>query len=293
MKKFWKGGVLLSVVSSLFSSVSVVFAVGAAKTLNPIGVAGFAALIAGLILFAAASVSNKKKISWDMIRNNKRDLAEQSIIRGFIAHGLLLVGYSMTQAVKAVFFTKIEPFFVLLWGQLLGKEKLNAKHIFIIIIHLTGVFLLSTGGAITAFTTAQLGDGIIIFAVFLFAYTYYSGARLAKKIGARATVALSNIMGGSMNTVLALLFFPLSTMASPEGWAYLLAYLMFFHVIALTLWYAALKTAKGWVVSAVRALGPLTGMVVAFALFGETLTQIQAIGGAVILLTSIAIAKER
>jgi drug/metabolite transporter (DMT)-like permease len=293
MNKLWKDGVLLSVVSSLFSSISVVFAVAAAKMLNPIGVAGFGALIAGLILFIAASVSNKKKISWDMIRKNKRDLAEQSIIRGFIGHGLLLVGYSMTQAVKAVFFTKIEPFFVLLWGQLLGKEKLNAKHIFIIAIHLTGVFLLSTGGALATFTSAQLGDGIIIFAVFLFAYTYYSGARLAKKIGARATVALSNIMGGSMNTVIALLFFPLSTMANPEGWLYLLGYLLFFHVIALTLWYAALKTAKGWVVSAVRALGPLTGMVVAFALFGEVLTQTQAIGGAVILITSILIARER
>jgi drug/metabolite transporter (DMT)-like permease len=293
MKKFWKDGVVLSVVSSLFSSISVVFAVGAAKMLNPIGVAGFAALIAGLILFAAASVSNKKKISWDIIRKNKRDLAEQSIIRGFIAHGLLLVGYSMTQAIKAVFFTKIEPFFVLVWGKLMGKEKLNAKHIFIIAIHLTGVFLLSTGGAITAFTTAQLGDGIIIFAVFLFAYTYYSGARLAKKIGARATVALSNIIGGSMNTVLALLFFPFSTMTSPEGWIYLLIYLLFFHVIALTLWYAALKTAKGWVVSAVRALGPVVGAFAALAMFGETLMEAQLIGAVVILITSVLIAKER
>jgi drug/metabolite transporter (DMT)-like permease len=293
MKKFWKNGALLSVVSSLFSSISVVFAVGATRFLNPIAVAGFASLIAGLILFAAASVSNKRKISWDMIWKNKRDLAEQSIIRGFIAHGLLLVGYSMTQAVKAVFFTKIEPFFVLLWGQLMGKEKLNAKHVFIIAIHLTGVFLLSTGGAATAFTTAQLGDGIIIFAVFLFAYTYYSGARLAKKIGARATVALSNIMGGTMNTVLALLFFPFSTMTNPEGWMYLLGYLMFFHVIALTLWYMALKTAKGWVVSAVRALGPAVGALAAFMLFGEVLTEAQLIGAAVVLVTSVLIAKER
>jgi len=293
VKKFWKDGIFLSVASSLFSSISVVFAVGAAKMLNPIGVAGFGALIAGLILFAAASVSNKRKISWDMIRKNKRDLAEQSIIRGFIAHALLIVGYSMTQAVKAVFFTKIEPFFVLLWGHLMGKEKLKAKHIFIIIIHLTGVFLLSTGGAITAFSTAQLGDGIIIFAVFLFAYTYYSGARLAKKIGARASVAITNITGGTMNTVLALLFFPLSTMANPEGWIYLLAYLLSFHVIALTLWYAALKTAKGWVVSAVRALGPVVGAVTAFMMFGEALTEAQFIGAAVILVTSVLIAKER
>jgi probable blue pigment (indigoidine) exporter len=99
-------------------------------------------------------------------------------------------------------------------------------------------------------------------------------------------------IGGLILLPFAFLFSPTLAWTSAIGWNYLIGYVIMFNVIGLTLWFAALKTVKGWIVSALRALGPIAGMPVAFLLFGETLTPIQIVGAAVVLATSFLIARE-
>ena len=60
----------------------------------------------------------------------------------------------------------------------------------------------------------------------------------------------------------------------------------------MTMWLASLKSVKGWIVSALRAIGPIAGVPVAWLLFGEILTPIQILGGIIVLITSVVIAKE-
>lgn len=57
-------------------------------------------------------------------------------------------------------------------------------------------------------------------------------------------------------------------------WLYMLASIILFNVISLTLWYASLKTVKAWIVSALRSLRPLFGASFAWLLFGETLSLV-------------------
>lgn len=287
-----KHGIALSIFSSIFSSIATVFATGAVKLLNPLSVAGLGSIIGGIILFFWAKSSGRLP-SLKALKRNWKDVIVQIIFRTTVGHAMLLIGFSLTFAIKAVFFSKIEPFFVLLWGFLLGRERIYPRQVFILVVHLAGAFLLSTGGNIAVFTTAQLGDALIIGAMFLLAYTYYSGARLAKNIGVRSTTAITSLAGGSVNASLGFLLFPLGTLSSALGWIYFVGYMLTFHIIGITMWYAALKTVRGWIVSAVRAIGPIVGALLALALFGDMLTQVQIIGAAVILLTSALIVKEK
>ena len=67
---------------------------------------------------------------------------------------------------------------------------------------------------------------------------------------------------------------------------------MLYSLASQALWYASLKTVQGWMVSALRALGPLLAAPVAFFLFGETLEPMQLVGAAIVLLTSLLMARE-
>ena len=199
-------------------------------------------------------------------------------------------GLANTSAIKAIFFTKIEPFFVLILAWFILKEKIKAKHLLLLTIHLFGAILLSTGGL---FLTPHLGDLLIIFAMFCFAATYVSGKRIAHTVG--STLGSAIPMG-----IASLILFPFAIFSSysnlfsypSKGWEFLLIYVILFNVIALTLWFSSLKLVKGWIVSALRYVGPILGAPVAYFLFGQTLSTNQIVGASIIIVTSLLIAKE-
>jgi drug/metabolite transporter (DMT)-like permease len=62
-----------------------------------------------------------------------------------------------------------------------------------------------------------------------------------------------------------------------------------FYVFAAPLWFFALRSVPHWIVSALRACGPLAGAPAAYILLGEKLDWVQMIGGIVIIVTSALI----
>ena len=76
------------------------------------------------------------------------------------------------------------------------------------------------------------------------------------------------------------------------GWGYLLLNIVLFNVLGLTLWFASLKSVKGWMVSALRSVGPIVGAPLAFIIFGVPLTIVQIIGAGIVTATSALIARE-
>ena len=65
-----------------------------------------------------------------------------------------------------------------------------------------------------------------------------------------------------------------------------------FQVIGLTLWFVALKFMQGWIVSALRAVGPVIAAPFAFLFFGQSLSCFQVGGAVLVLATSALIARE-
>lgn len=282
---------LPAVLSPFFSSIATIFKAGAAKSLTPLIVVAVGGTIGSVILFLLAKFF-REKLTFAKIKANWKDLLLVLIFRNLLGELAFTFGLSQTEAVKAIFFTKIEPYFVLIISWLILKEKIKGKHFLLLTVHLLGAVLLSTGGNIHIVGKAQLGDLLVILAMGLFASSYFFGKRLAQNLGAASSNAIS--MGAASLILLPLVLlspFP-SFNTHSQGWVYLLIYVLLFNVISLTLWYMSLKTVQGWIVSALRYVGPILGAPVAFLLFGETLNSVQVFGATIIILTSFLIARE-
>lgn len=285
-------GLLFAILSPLASSIATIFKAGAAKALSPLPVVGLGGALGSLILFSLAKI-REEKITLHAIKLNKNDLILIILLRFLLGELFFTSGLAQTSAIKAIFFTKIEPYFVLFLGWLLLKERVQFKHLALLSIHLVGAILLSTGGNFGIVGNAQIGDLFIIMAMAFFASSYIYGKRLAHTIGPISSNAVSMGIGSIIVIPFMLVLSPMANLAFPsQGWLYLLLYVVLFNVIALTLWFATLKTVKGWMASALRYIGPVLGAPLAFLLFGETLNSTQLLGAAIILTTSFLIAKE-
>jgi len=126
-----------------------------------------------------------------------------------------------------------------------------------------------------------------------FALSYIYGKRTTEVLGAKATNGLSMGIAGIVFLPLALFLAPVTAWDPLSiGWTYLAADILLFQVVGLTFWYISLKSVRTWMVSALRAIGPLVGAPVAFLLFSEILSPIQILGGFIIIVTSALIAKD-
>jgi probable blue pigment (indigoidine) exporter len=59
----------------------------------------------------------------------------------------------------------------------------------------------------------------------------------------------------------------------------------------MTLWYWALERLDGWLVSALRAVGPVLAAPVAWIFFEQKLSPLQILGAAIVLLTAFLLSK--
>lgn len=284
-------GLLFAIVSPFLSSIGTVFGGQAVKLLNPFITTSIGPILGALALFILMG-ARREKLNTQKIRTNLKDLILLILSRQILGQILFATGLSLTTSIKAIFFTKTEPYFVLFWYWLLGKEKIEPKHLILLAFHIFGAILLSTSGNLSGFGKAQIGDLFIISAMMLFALSYFPASKLTHNLGATQTNSLMLLTGGLVILPFAIIFSKISVWQQTLGWIYLILATILFFIFSLTLWFASLKTVKGWVVSALRSLGPLVGAPFAYFLFGESLNTRQIAGGAIVLITSFLIARE-
>lgn len=284
-------GITFAILSAVIGSISSVLTSEGTKMISPLFFASFGAIIPGLILLASLYFSKKKLNIIKNLSKFKSDFLKLIILRPIIGHVILLIGFSLTQPIRVIFFTRFEPIFVMLWGYFLFRERINSREILIVISMIFGGILLSSGGEFSSLTQASIGDLLIAVSMIFLSYSYFYAQKLSKKVGSRLTNSLALIIGGTVVIPFMLIFSGFNFSTDPSAWFYFLAYAIGFNVISLTLWYAALKTAKGWTVSALRTIGPITGASVAFLFFGNTLNIIQLIGAIIIISCVLVLAK--
>jgi drug/metabolite transporter (DMT)-like permease len=284
-------GIVSAILSPILSSIATIFKSGATKTLSPIAAGSLGSLIGGTIIIIILLL-RKKRPTIKKISENRSDFLKLIFLRTTVGELFFVFGLSMTTAIKSIFFTKVEPYFVLFFSWASGKEKIKAIHLVMLTANIFGVLLLSTSGDFSELGSSQLGDFLIIVAMAFFAGSYFYGKKLSKKVGSMTTNGIAQFIGGIVLLPLMLLITPQAQLVSETGWVYLIVYVLLFNVVGLTLWYFSLKTVRPWIVSSLRAIGPLAGAPIAFFLFGEILTFVQIVGAVIVLASSSAIVYE-
>ena len=124
-------GPLFAILSPFFSSVATIFKTGAVKELSPFIVIVLGGIIGSIILLFLSKLF-REKITFQKLKTNRKDLLLVLIFRSLLGELFLTIGLSQTQAVKAIFFTKIEPYFVLILAWIFLKEKIfeSLKNLF-------------------------------------------------------------------------------------------------------------------------------------------------------------------
>lgn len=284
-------GIVFAILSPFFSSIATIFKTGASKTLTPLIVVCIGGIIGSIILFSIAKLLRQKP-TFKKIKSDWKDIVFVLVLRNLLGELFLTFGLSQTQAIKAIFFTKIEPYFVLIFAWIFLREKVKLEHFLLLTVHLFGALILSTGGNFNIIGKTQIGDLLIIIAMGFFASSYSYGKRLAHNVGAIYGNALTMGVASLIFLPFLFAFSPFTKISNPSlGWTYLLVYVILFNVIGLSLWYVSLKTVKGWMVSALRYIGPVLGAPVAYFLFGEKLNMIQVLGAIVVMFTSFLIVR--
>lgn len=291
-------GIVLAIVSSVLSSCAAVFQTYATKELSPWCVASFGNLLGGalIVCFVAiprAGAPAHARLGAQSMKSVMGPLVMFVLLRGICGGILFNLGLSYTIAIKAVFLTKAEPYFVLFWDWLLDGKRIPRRHLLLLLLHLLGAAALS--GVTADIGIGQLGDLLLLISVCLSALTYRFGATLSHQFGSLRTSAILQICSGLLLLPLPLLLTPEQSLSfqHPWAWGYLAAYVILFSVLGLTLWLVAIRTVDLWIVSALRATGPLVAAPLAWILFGEELSLVQITGGIVVILTSALIASER
>lgn len=283
-------GLLFAIISPLVSGIATILLGGASKLLAPLVILSIAPLIGGVLLILFQLLRGEK-FKTDELKQNSKELFLLITVRQIIGWLPFVIALTFTDAIKAIFLTKVEPYFVLFWHWLIKKEPVKPKHIILLAVHISGAILLSTGGRFTL-GKSQLGDLLIVSSMAASSLSYIWATSLAKKIGAIKTNSIMLLIAGLIFLPFALFLSPASGWINPTGWIYLVGYAVLFSTIGLSFWFISLKSVRGWIVSALRALSPLLAAPVAYFLFGQTLQLVQILGGIIVLATSFLIAKE-
>ena len=285
-------GVLAAGLSSFFIIMGTVIASAVTKTIHPLVLIVLAygvSMLFYLIFFLRGDLHVRK-----LLREFPLDTIKVIILRSVIGQILIVYGFSLTLAIRAVFMTRLEPLFVFMFSVLLIGERIRRRKVALLFVLIFGAFLISTGGDLSAFSSLMLGDLLIAFSLIFLAYSYIPSSRIMKKINTQTLTAFSNFIAMLITIPIALLLLPISAFqVSLNSWVLIILYALFFYFLGLMLWFKAFEKAKPWVIASMLALAPIWGSLVSFFWLGQTLSLIQLLGGAIIILTTLAIIREK
>ena len=228
------------------------------------------------LIFFSSQLKNLKFIK----KYELRDL----LILGLVSAAailILIIGQNITTAVNAGFLIRLTPLFVLPLAYILLKEKSSRNSIFFMFIMLTGTFLLITNGALIV---PHFGDLLIIIVASIIAFQNV----FAKKIMRSVSTEMVIFFRVCMSALLIVMFVPfllgynsISALFSGLFYVVLTAILYFLSVICQ---YRAIKLVGPFITTTFFLSGSLFSALFAYILLGETMSFIQWIGAAGILL---------
>jgi drug/metabolite transporter (DMT)-like permease len=287
-----KSALTFALLSTCFSSISVLFHNIAAKELPLFQALAGSHVLGGLGLLLFIML-RREKIKWHTVNNHRLDLFMVLMCRFLVGAIILWYAHSLTTAMKAMFFSKIEPYLILILNWLIDGSKVPRTHLILLFFHLVGVGLLSNV-SLHEFGAANIGDCLFILAMFIYACSYRFAARLSSGVSTLSLTMIVQLASGIIFIPIALYQTPLAewTFIGP-GWEALYMTVIFWSYLGLPFWFIALQGLPGWLVSALRAVGPILAAPIAIIFFNQSLNAVQWSGAILILATSFLLAREK
>jgi drug/metabolite transporter (DMT)-like permease len=196
-----------------------------------------------------------------------------------------LFGQSLTSAGHGALLFATTPIWIFIAAVVHLKEKLKFRRGLGIIVAVTGVVVIMTGGAVRVGENYLIGDLIILIAVIAWAYYTILGKPLVRKYGAFRVTAYALSSG----TIVYLPFgFYCATrvdysQVTIDGWLSVLYMAIGTSVIAYVLWYWVLKHMEASRMAVFHNLQPIIASAVAGIWLNEPLGWPFLIGGLTVL----------
>lgn len=285
--------IFLAILSSVLSSIAWIYQGAAVGALTPLAVASVQAILTGIVYIVHLGPRFVARIPWSAIRRHQRELAIFVFLRCILGAILINLALELSGSIKVMFFTKLEPYFVIFWFWLLRGQLVGRSHLALLLVHVFGAILLSVGGDF-AVDEGQFGDLLIVCAIGIISFSQLYVGKLSQEIGPAHLNGVASTISGFLLLPLALWFSPAEIWNFASiGWLQVIIVVLLFNVFAMTMWYAAMRDLEAWLVSALRAVGPVFAAPIAWLFFNQTLGPLQIFGALIVLATSAWLAKDQ
>jgi drug/metabolite transporter (DMT)-like permease len=220
--------------------------------------------------------------------------------RGQTLFGLMLMGgigyvgmsfcyftaLTMASAGLVAILLYLYPAIVTILSAFLFKESIKGLKILALVLALAGTFLtigLSGGGR-------PLGIALAMTAPFIYSAYILAGSKFTKQAGVLSTSTLV-ILSASVVFGLLVLIEGLKLPRTLAGWGSVLAIALGSTVIAVNTFFAGLKRVGPTNASILSTFEPITTVILAFLFLGEEIGPMRILGGILILVAVILLAK--
>lgn len=278
---------IAGILGSIFSSITWISEQEAVMRISPLTATALGPLLGSLVL-APYALRYRNLPSPKEILDLWKPFAVVILWRNIIGSFLFISALVMTSSSKVMFLTKIEPYVVILLHWILYHEKVARKELILLLVHIAGAMLLSTGGAFSL-SIEQLGDLLVFLGVLGNSLMYRPAKILADAWGSAIVSTLGGFISGVILLPFAILLCPQDfTTQAPKivGYLYLFVSVILYYVLSSTLWFYSLRGLKPWLNSALRCVGPVVAAPIAWLLFQKPLTEPQICGAIIVILTS-------
>jgi len=290
-------GILAAISAPFFIALSITLVKLAGVSASPFAISGIASvisipflLIPYLFKLSNNSANNPPKIDFSVFFKGMRGPFLQVLFtRAIVGQILIVTGFTMTTAVKAILLLRLEPAFVLFWSALFRLESPKPLKVLATLFLIVGAVIVV--GPKEAFVTPNLGDWLIALSLLVISYSYLPGQKIMESVKSSDLAIMLNSISAIPLLALSFAFGQPITELSANAWLMIALYAVDFFVIALTLYFYALKSVKPWVIASLFSLEVIYGIALAYFVFHETMTAHQILGATVILLSTIFITK--
>lgn len=229
-------------------------------------------------------ILEKKNLKKEISSLKKRDIIDLAII-GVVVSGIAstvrMFGLDASTATNGGIFQGISVISTVIFSFLLLNERLSKKSIFLILVVIFGAFLLSTNGELII---PKQGDLLLMFSLILpgFTNTYAKGlmSRLNSYI-----ITFGRIFFGFLSILIIGLFIGIDFNMSLFEFA-LIALAGLILSSRIRIFYESINRTNASYGATFLLLGALLTPFIAFVFLGETLSLIQILGAALILLAA-------
>jgi drug/metabolite transporter (DMT)-like permease len=243
-----------------------------------------------MVRFVLAAAIHGVLLRRHRVRFERRDLpglAVLGILAVAVNQYLFLEGLARSTPGHAALLYALTPVFVFLIGWARGSERARALKVLGIAVAFGGTIVVLAGrGALGAAARDMLvGDLLLLAAVIAWSIYAVGGKAYAARYGGVAVGSFTLVVGTVLYAPIGLLFVHPRDFAalSPGGWGGLVYLVVVTSVAAWLIYYWALARAEASRVAIWSNLQPVLTAVLAWAIYGESLTAPFLAGGAMVL----------